>query len=324
AGGARRLLVCAPSNAAVDEIVRRLMEGIRDGTGTTFRPRVVRVGQLSSVSSTVREATLEAQLDVALDKQRASAVKAKSGNALQALRKELDSVNAEIRELDNQLQSTDPVDMAALQAIRERFRSAKGRKRTVCQQLELERSRTRDEARAADEARTRLRRQILLGADVVCTTLSGSGHEALLSLECEYHTVIIDEAAQSVELACLIPLKYGCKRCILVGDPNQLPPTVLSRAAERCGYNQSLFVRVQRSAPAAVSLLSIQYRMHPEISSLPSRLFYNSLLRDGDGMAEARRAPWHASAHYPPLAFFNLAAGKEQRGAAHSVFNAHE
>ncbi|KAJ2767232.1 DEAD-box type RNA helicase, partial [Coemansia nantahalensis] len=29
-------------------------------------------------------------------------------------------------------------------------------------------------------------------------------------------------------------------------------------------------------------------------------------------------------AHYPPLAFFNLAAGKEQRGAAHSVFNAHE
>ncbi|KAJ2714492.1 DEAD-box type RNA helicase, partial [Coemansia spiralis] len=215
-GGAGRLLVCAPSNAAVDEIVRRLMAGIRDSTGGTYQPRVVRVGQLSSVSSTVRESTLDAQLEQALDKQRkSSSDTAKSGEALQTLRKQLDSVNTEIRELDNQLQSIDPVDTAALQAIREQFRSAKGRKRTVCQQLELERARTRDEARAADETRTRLRRQILLGAEVVCTTLSGSGHEALASLGCEYGTVIIDEAAQSVELACLIPLKYECKRCIL-------------------------------------------------------------------------------------------------------------
>ncbi|EIC06663.1 tRNA-splicing endonuclease, putative, partial [Microbacterium laevaniformans OR221] len=44
------------------------------------------------------------------------------------------------------------------------------------------------------------------------------------NLSVEFETVIIDEAAQSIELSALIPLKYGCSKCILVGDPKQLPP----------------------------------------------------------------------------------------------------
>jgi superfamily I DNA and/or RNA helicase len=37
--------------------------------------------------------------------------------------------------------------------------------------------------------------------------------------------VVIDEAAQATELATLIPLQYGCERCVLAGDPQQLPAT---------------------------------------------------------------------------------------------------
>ncbi|KAI1043017.1 hypothetical protein LB505_007884 [Fusarium chuoi] len=55
----------------------------------------------------------------------------------------------------------------------------------------------------------------------------------------EFETVIIDEAAQCVELSALIPLKYGCYKCILVGDPKQLPPTVLSQSAAKFGYDQT-------------------------------------------------------------------------------------
>jgi senataxin len=43
--------------------------------------------------------------------------------------------------------------------------------------------------------------------------------------------VIIDEASQAIELSALIPLKYQPKHSILVGDPQQLPPTVLSQEA---------------------------------------------------------------------------------------------
>lgn len=40
-----RILVCAPSNAAVDEILARIVsEGFLDGTEKTFRPHVLRVG----------------------------------------------------------------------------------------------------------------------------------------------------------------------------------------------------------------------------------------------------------------------------------------
>jgi len=42
---------------------------------------------------------------------------------------------------------------------------------------------------------------------------------------------VIDESAQAVETSTLIPLKYGCERLILVGDPKQLAATVFSRIA---------------------------------------------------------------------------------------------
>ncbi len=50
-----------------------------------------------------------------------------------------------------------------------------------------------------------------------------------------------------------------------MGDPKQLPPTLLSRAAEAARLGQSLFERLQR-AGAAVCMLRVQYRMHPSIS----------------------------------------------------------
>jgi hypothetical protein len=52
---------------------------------------------------------------------------------------------------------------------------------------------------------------------------------------------------------------------ILVGDPRQLPPTVLSRSAEAARLSQSLFERLQRAGVRA-QLLDRQFRMHPRIS----------------------------------------------------------
>lgn len=57
---------------------------------------------------------------------------------------------------------------------------------------------------------------------------------------------------------------------LLVGDPLQLPPTVLSRLAETAKLSQSMFERLQRAGCPA-TLLSQQYRMHPDISRLVHR-----------------------------------------------------
>lgn len=77
------------------------------------------------------------------------------------------------------------------------------------------RDRQTDSNRALDAAKRKFRQEVLREADILCSTLSGSGHDTLE--EFDFETVVIDEAAQSVELSSLIPLKYRCKRCIMVG-----------------------------------------------------------------------------------------------------------
>lgn len=56
------------------------------------------------------------------------------------------------------------------------------------------------------------------------------------------------QAAQALEPSVLIPLQLLSRegRLVLVGDPRQLPATVLSRAAERAGLGRSLFERLQQ------------------------------------------------------------------------------
>lgn len=48
-GFKKRLLICAPSNAAIDEIGRRLMKGILNTSGQVYTPKLVRIGKPSSV-----------------------------------------------------------------------------------------------------------------------------------------------------------------------------------------------------------------------------------------------------------------------------------
>jgi len=61
--------------------------------------------------------------------------------------------------------------------------------------------------------------------------------------------------------------------------------------------------------------------MHPDISQLPSRVFYRGLLKDGPGMVEKTARPWHASNMFGPYRFFNILRGQESQGSSHSLMN---
>jgi senataxin len=85
------------------------------------------------------------------------------------------------------------------------------------------------EAKANLDKRERTARtDILQQAHVICCTLSSSGIGAFQEAKIRAEVVIVDEAAQCTETEILIPLQHGCRKLILVGDPNQLRPTVLS------------------------------------------------------------------------------------------------
>ena len=140
-------------------------------------------------------------------------------------------------------------------------------------------------------------------ADVVCSTLTGSGVQFIKDLKSGFDTVIVDEAAQAVELATLIPLSANCERCILVGDPKQLPATVISQRAKQYGYDRSMFERMQQCGYKA-HMLDIQYRMHPDICNFPSSRFYDGRLATGDGVSE-RTHPYYAKGVLQPLCFWD-------------------
>ena len=101
-------------------------------------------------------------------------------------------------------------------------------------------------------ARERLQQEALGAADVVVASCVGAGSDVLAPApgrrDLNFGTVLVDEAAQATEPACLVPVAAAkhATQLILVGDPRQLPPTVLSRAAQRDGLGTSLFQRLAR------------------------------------------------------------------------------
>lgn len=69
-------------------------------------------------------------------------------------------------------------------------------------------------------------------------------------------------------------------------------------------------------------MLSLQYRMHPELSLFPSDFFYNRRLKDGPLLLNNRKAEWHQNAMFPPYKVFDVKGREETNGR--SYFNAQE
>jgi senataxin len=56
--------------------------------------------------------------------------------------------------------------------------------------------------------------------------------------------------------------------------------------------------------------------MHPFISELPSKVFYDGQLKDGEDMAEKTHAVWHQRNVYGPYRFFNVEGIEQKRGTS--------
>ncbi|KAI9469009.1 MAG: hypothetical protein EXX96DRAFT_590092 [Benjaminiella poitrasii] len=320
--GSGKLLVCAPSNAAVDEITKRLKEGVMTAHGIR-KPNVVRIGVADSVNASVKDRILDKLIEAEMEASVGSDGGNKWGAKLDGLHRDIRNIQISLDEVDREITQSGS-DMVQMSILREK-------RKTLSQKLTKSKILLKDtyqdqknHGREMEVSRVRARQKVFSNADVVCATLSGSGHDMLTSMGVSFETVIVDEAAQSIEISSLIPLKFDTKRCILVGDPNQLPPTVMSTLAAKYEYQQSLFMRLENTIANEVNLLSIQYRMHPEISKFPSKIFYRSRLLDGPNMAKNASAVWHSLAEFSPYRFFNVLDGQEKLGKGKSIFNVAE
>ena len=123
---------------------------------------------------------------------------------------------------------------------------------------------------------------LMKSADVIFCTLCSSASRVMSLTGESIEALIVDEAAAATEPDLYIPFHLRPTRLLIVGDPKQLPSTVLSDRAKGFGLDVSLQERLMIHCSYDFTMLNVQYRMHPEISSFPSRRFYNSQLRDGD------------------------------------------
>jgi len=92
--------------------------------------------------------------------------------------------------------------------------------------------------------------------------------------------LIVDEASQAIQTETLLPLTYNPNKILLVGDTKQLPALVLSQAAKKQYFDNSLMRRLINVLKQAYCMLTIQHRMHPSIRQWPSKQFYGDKIEN--------------------------------------------
>ena len=209
----QKVLICAPSNAAIDEVTKRIVQGVRGSDGQPLSPKVVRVGNGSSINVSVKEASLDWLVTSKLEEQ-GNGNKTDGSAELNALRAQLNEVKEERQRKFDEIKAVVNNSLQVL-ALENEIKVLNAKRLALSQKLNDKRDEQKQQSRSVDAIRRQMRYEILADADIICSTLSGSGHEQLEHFD--FGMIVIDEAAQSIELSSLIPLKYQCSQCIMVG-----------------------------------------------------------------------------------------------------------
>ena len=142
----------------------------------------------------------------------------------------------------------------------------------------------------AEDLEAYLSERVLREADVVCATLVGCDDRRVRGLT--FDVAVVDEAAQALPPATLIPMRRAC-RLVLCGDPCQLPPTVKSRGGEV--LKETMLERLIEKHGNQTVMLEVQHRMHASIMSAGNERFYGARLKAHDDVAARALAgikPW--------------------------------
>ncbi|XP_021048083.1 probable helicase senataxin isoform X4 [Mus pahari] len=308
-----RVLVCAPSNAAVDELMKKIILEFKEKCKDKKNPlgncgdiNLVRLGPEKSINTEVLKFSLDSQVNHRMKKDLPSHI--------QEMLRRKEILDAQLDELSRQ--------RALCRGGREMQRQELDEHIII---VSKERQELASKIKEVQGRPQRAQNTIILESHVICCTLSTSGGLLLESAfrgqgGVPFSCVIVDEAGQSCEVETLSPLIHRCNKLILVGDPKQLPPTVISMKAQEYGYDQSMMARfcklleenVEQNVIGRLPVLqlTIQYRMHPDICLFPSNYVYNKNLKT-NRLTEAIRC----SSEWPfqPYLVFDVGDGSERR-----------
>ncbi|XP_061119664.1 probable helicase senataxin isoform X2 [Conger conger] len=307
-----RVLLCAPSNAAIDNLMKKVIvvfkencRNIQNPLGNCGDINLVRLGMEKSISINLKPFSLDSQT-------RARTQKAQQGHDTDIDRRK--------QQLDQRIDNLSKM-CAMVEKNTDKFRRLTDEK----SKLLKEREQLGRQLRETRSRKQETQAKVLQDAHVICCTLSTSGSMVLESAfrrlgHEPFSCVIVDEARQATEPETLIPMLFRCPALILVGDPDQLPPTVVSQTAKEKRYDQSLMARLlkclHRTAKEnphihfPVVFLNKQYRMHPDINRFPSDYIYKKALKTDKDTEQNRCAlTWP----FQPYLLFDVLDGRETK-----------
>ncbi|KAK7873017.1 hypothetical protein R5R35_000317 [Gryllus longicercus] len=319
-----RILLCAPSNAAADEMAERLLN-LRTQMPKEKRFKMVRTGPLEYMRESVR--------GISLDELTKKEVEQILPQQTQFESVELEIVTLEARKrsfvlsCENAASKNESTDM-----YKKRIQETEKRI------ADLRLSKKHVPGPKISEIAREAKKKVLFHADIVVTTLTSSYSPQITEVfasrngrnNIRFACCIIDEATQCTEPESLIPLMLGIERLVLVGDPEQLPATVLSQVAKTKSFGQSLFNRIwnkfQNEANNPIIFLNTQYRMHPEIYHWPNTYIYHGrVMTDPSCQVVSPLKPYCLFAHRFQQNSHNFVNSNEARlvseiamGVAHS------
>ncbi|CAD8048064.1 unnamed protein product [Paramecium sonneborni] len=266
----KKILICAPSNAAIDEIIYRILQGgLFDSEGRSRTVKLVRLGVLdeeNDKSEIIKQVSLEdvaqyqlfnkSQFKANSDQKTTGELRIELSKITQAIKKikENEKFDEEQKKQLNELWNKRNQLMKFLEQVRTNKRNQKENYVVFCE-------------------------KIISEAEIICSTLSTAGTDKLSKFIDSFELLIVDEAAQCTEPSNNIPLRLGMRKMILIGDPKQLPATTFSSVSQNTYYNRSLFERILDN-DFKPFFLDMQYRMHPQIREFPSLHFYDNKLID--------------------------------------------
>ena len=281
-GRGMKVLVTAPSNVAVDNVLERLAavsnhnnsnnkkRGKGKSNNSNNSLRMVRLGHPARIKSSIIGYSLEAL------------VKNHEGTEIvQDVRKELQSflkilTSPKSRGTDKRL---------AYKEVKSLRKEVRTREEKVVQELV---STAQVVLATTVGAASRLLRSV---------TDPTSSHDGVSLGKGGFDLVIIDEAAQALEASCWIPILKG-RKLVLAGDHKQLPPTIMCKHSKvQAGLGKTLFERLMKlygddqksrkkfeseesfnndeREPRVSRMLKVQYRMHEDISNWASSASYH-------------------------------------------------
>ena len=230
-----KVLACAPSNTAVDNLVMKLNQR---------GAQPVRMGHPAKVAEKLQSRTLDSLA---------------ANDPNMRIAKEM------LREAADLFRKMDRYTRA---------KPAAGSRR----EMRNDAKRLRSDARLMQKQAVA---HVLDRANIVCATLTLD--DSLLG-DRWFDLLVIDEACQSTEPPCWIPVCRSDK-IVLAGDHCQLPPTVISQDAAKQGFARSMMERLmQQHDPSISRMLNIQYRMNQSIMQFSSQQFYDDKLISDDSV----------------------------------------